>query len=258
MSSHTTLQAPSAEQAPNRNIVLLKAAVRDIEEMKITHLAFKDLTDKNVKILNAKNLLLKQDNLQMKANIENLKKQVDFLKKNLGVECVEYDNDGEDQATEQVNNNDASTTQSLTDTNISLSNIDLSSVDLETLPPEQKEIISLEVADSKIVKINRKQNTYPISPPLSGKKVQAREKESEAAQLIDDDDDEIAISVPVSKAHRNSRAQSKCDQRIRKWPLLAYTDPKYDAAFIINTMSDNEDDPDYRPTSNEPKTFRTS
>ncbi|EGN94604.1 hypothetical protein SERLA73DRAFT_144436, partial [Serpula lacrymans var. lacrymans S7.3] len=49
----------------------------------ITHLAFKDLTDKCVKILNAKNLLLKQDNLQMKADIENLKKQVDFLNKNM-------------------------------------------------------------------------------------------------------------------------------------------------------------------------------
>ncbi|EGN93907.1 hypothetical protein SERLA73DRAFT_156049 [Serpula lacrymans var. lacrymans S7.3] len=152
MSSHTTLQAPSAERAPNTNIVLLKAAVRDIEEMKITHLAFKDLTDKRVKILNAKNLLLKQDNLQMKADIESLKKQVDFLNKNMGVECVEYDNNGEDQAAEQVNNNDASTTQSLTNTNISLSNIDPSSVDLETLSPEQKENISLEVADSKIVK----------------------------------------------------------------------------------------------------------
>ncbi|EGO19275.1 hypothetical protein SERLADRAFT_411776 [Serpula lacrymans var. lacrymans S7.9] len=154
MSSHTTLQAPSAERAPNTNIVLLKAAVRDIEEMKITHLAFKDLTDKRVKILNAKNLLLKQDNLQMKADIESLKKQVDFLNKNMGVECVEYDNNGEDQAAEQVNNNDASTTQSLTNTNISLSNIDPSSVDLETLSPEQKENISLEVADSKIVKLS--------------------------------------------------------------------------------------------------------
>jgi hypothetical protein len=30
----------------------------------------------------------------------------------------------------------------------------------------------------------------------------------------------------------------------RKWPLSQYTDSKYDTAFTINAMSDDDDDPE--------------
>ncbi|EGN95380.1 hypothetical protein SERLA73DRAFT_16144, partial [Serpula lacrymans var. lacrymans S7.3] len=37
--------------------------------------------------------------------------------------------------------------------------------------------------------------------------------------------------------------------------LSWYEDSKYDVAFIINAMSDDEDDPDWRPTSAEIKNY---
>ncbi|PIL27136.1 hypothetical protein GSI_10277 [Ganoderma sinense ZZ0214-1] len=46
-----------------------------------------------------------------------------------------------------------------------------------------------------------------------------------------------------SAAVLRSRAKAKCDQRIRKRKGTKYDDPKYDAAFIVNAMSDDEDDP---------------
>lgn len=37
----------------------------------------------------------------------------------------------------------------------------------------------------------------------------------------------------------------KLEARIRKRPSSTYTDAKYDSAFIINAMSDDDDDPDH-------------
>jgi hypothetical protein len=42
---------------------------------------------------------------------------------------------------------------------------------------------------------------------------------------------------------KNSLVQKK-EARKRKRPLSQYTDSKYDAAFTINAMSDNDDDPE--------------
>ncbi|EGO03269.1 hypothetical protein SERLA73DRAFT_149646 [Serpula lacrymans var. lacrymans S7.3] len=61
--------------------------------------------------------------------------------------------------------------------------------------------------------------------------------------------------MSVSKAHRDSCAQSKLNQQICKQPFSTYTDKKFNAAFILNAMSDDEDNPDYRPTSDEVRTF---
>ncbi|EGO20916.1 hypothetical protein SERLADRAFT_410481 [Serpula lacrymans var. lacrymans S7.9] len=68
-------------------------------------------------------------------------------------------------------------------------------------------------------------------------------------------EDEGDVRKALSKAVRDSRAESKLEQHIRKRPLSWYEDSKYDVAFIINAMSDDEDDPDWRPTSAEIKNY---
>ncbi|CAL1697094.1 unnamed protein product [Somion occarium] len=52
----------------------------------------------------------------------------------------------------------------------------------------------------------------------------------------------------IRRAARNSRVQFILDQRLRKRPFAGqYTDPKYDAAFTLTAMSENEDDPTPEP-----------
>ncbi|EGO24266.1 hypothetical protein SERLADRAFT_437878 [Serpula lacrymans var. lacrymans S7.9] len=71
--------------------------------------------------------------------------------------------------------------------------------------------------------------------------------------------DEGDVCKALSKPVRDSQAESlslhhhletityldqKLKQCIQKHPLLQYQDSKYNAAFIINAMSDDKDDPD--------------
>ena len=41
----------------------------------------------------------------------------------------------------------------------------------------------------------------------------------------------------------------KLDARLRKRPMSAFADTKFDSAFISNAMSDDEDNPDGDPVS---------
>ncbi|GBE85855.1 hypothetical protein SCP_0803770 [Sparassis crispa] len=49
--------------------------------------------------------------------------------------------------------------------------------------------------------------------------------------------------IEVDRAHKNSCVASKLQGRVRKRQNSIYTDKKYDSAFMINAMSDDEDDP---------------
>ncbi|TFK48360.1 hypothetical protein OE88DRAFT_1810278 [Heliocybe sulcata] len=73
----------------------------------------------------------------------------------------------------------------------------------------------------------------------------------EAAE--DDNDEEFEDADSTSKplqdrAHKNTRATSKLAARERKRGRSEYTDPKYNSAFTINAMSDDEDDPERIPS----------
>ncbi|KAF9002712.1 hypothetical protein BDQ17DRAFT_1356705 [Cyathus striatus] len=73
----------------------------------------------------------------------------------------------------------------------------------------------------------------------------AREKRKADQDSLDEEDSGIA------RATHNSRAKAVLDSRIRKRANSQYKDSKYDSAFILNAMSDYEDDPqqdDKKPT----------
>ncbi|EGO23174.1 hypothetical protein SERLADRAFT_439913 [Serpula lacrymans var. lacrymans S7.9] len=322
-------EPPSSERAPNTNLLLLKAAVKEIENMKETNQAYRDMTDKQVKVLNAENLALQSGYKQMQADIENLKKQVAVLNRGMGVQCIKCDNDKNMEEHEEEMTGMRGDIDGAQPILTSLLNdVDPATVDLESLSPEQRESLSLEAAISKPVKDaineafarkigfdNLEAKSLPAFPstidpsmwpkdPATQKPLQrynwvltsgmlrvllpkdlkfrickkyqymarqfctkerkereweTHQQQLEAAELQNLDDnkleDDAPVSLPISKAHRNSRAQSKLDQHIHKRPLSVYTDPKFDAAFIINAMLDNKDDPDYRPTSNELKKY---
>ncbi|EGO29050.1 hypothetical protein SERLADRAFT_433063 [Serpula lacrymans var. lacrymans S7.9] len=330
--SHSQLEGPTNERTPNSNIIMLKAAIREIEDLKITHQHFRDITDKRVKVLNAENILLKQDNQQIKAEMDNLKKQIVALNKAGGVYCVECEESGGE---EENNESDISGDREhmkdvLTSIQISLNNINPVTIALETLTPHQREALSFEAADSKPVKdaINevfmrklgvdkleakhlpdyllsidpsqcpKDTATQKIShcynwklsaddkansknlveiqqwvilnatveiPPIVGMLQLVLPKNLKhqicvkfqymARQDLSDTQEENLVSMSVSKAHRDSCAQSKLNQQICKQPFSTYTDKKFDAAFILNAMSDDEDNPDYWPMSDEVRTF---
>ncbi|EGN99655.1 hypothetical protein SERLA73DRAFT_151934 [Serpula lacrymans var. lacrymans S7.3] len=63
-------------------------------------------------------------------------------------------------------------------------------------------------------------------------------RENEDDRDLSDTQEENLVSMSVSKAHKDSRAQSK-----------------FDAVFILNAMSDDEVNPDYRPMSDEVRIF---
>ncbi|KAG1812590.1 uncharacterized protein BJ212DRAFT_1483196 [Suillus subaureus] len=79
-----------------------------------------------------------------------------------------------------------------------------------------------------------------------------------------DEDDDLGDDVEIvdgglDRAHMNSRVQSKLDAHKRKCRSNEcdekWQDPKYDSAFILNAMSDDEDDPEQHP--GEARTFLT-
>ncbi|KAG1806960.1 hypothetical protein EV424DRAFT_1544055 [Suillus variegatus] len=84
----------------------------------------------------------------------------------------------------------------------------------------------------------------------SKRKEQARIQELEdrhaaAEENLDEElADEPAIVITTAsrdRASKNSRVSSKLKARVRKRVKSGYADPKYDAAFIVNAMSDDEE-----------------
>ncbi|EGN97578.1 hypothetical protein SERLA73DRAFT_153925 [Serpula lacrymans var. lacrymans S7.3] len=251
-------EPPSSERAPNTNLLLLKAAVKEIENMKETNQAYRDMTDKQVKVLNAENLALQSGYKQMQADIENLKKQVAVLNRGMGVQCIKCDNDKNMEEHEEEMTGMRGDIDGAQPILTSLLNdVDPATVDLESLSPEQRESLSLEAAISKPVKDaineafarkigfdNLEAKSLPAFPstidpsmwpkdPATQKPLQrynwvlsadfctkerkereweTHQQQLEAAELQNLDDnkleDDAPVSLPISKAHRNSRAQS--------------------------------------------------
>ncbi|KAJ8580306.1 hypothetical protein M405DRAFT_890622 [Rhizopogon salebrosus TDB-379] len=94
---------------------------------------------------------------------------------------------------------------------------------------------------------------------MAGEYRKADKKRKRADEEDDLGDDVEITDGGLDRAHMNSRVQSKLDARKRKRGSnecdSKWQDPKYDSAFILNAMSDDEDDLEQRP--GEARTFLT-
>ncbi|RDB19450.1 hypothetical protein Hypma_013500 [Hypsizygus marmoreus] len=73
------------------------------------------------------------------------------------------------------------------------------------------------------------------------------ERQRREEELDDQAIEEMNDIKLLKRSQKNSRAEAILNARKRKRVKSEYTDPKYDSAFILNAMSDYEDDPDRRP-----------
>ncbi|KAF8868105.1 hypothetical protein BD779DRAFT_1684714 [Infundibulicybe gibba] len=116
--------------------------------------------------------------------------------------------------------------------------------------PEAKKVLAQISNDDLMDRIHAKY-TYMSSEWKKVKKAneaaEERQKHEEEMEELNGEDEEDR--KVLNRSQKNSQAEAVLSARIQKRPQSQYTDAKFDSAFILNAMSDYEDDPEQSTTT---------
>ncbi|GBE83135.1 hypothetical protein SCP_0501820 [Sparassis crispa] len=273
----------ASNSAPNPNIAKLNAAIEEIENLKTSLSAYKEKTQKIVQVLHGENQVLKGELLVIRQRVEYLEEQLGIAVEggdNSGPSSaqevdamageVEQPADEMDEDEKKLElSRDAAESKPIKHSASQKTNaMGLRKV-LETVRalgaqwvPTCKKFLE-DILDTDLETQIRSKYDYMAYEwgeinkiAESNDDLQAAEDDGFGEQAVKGGGEDEGQVLPVAtkdtrqsrpRGAQNSRVSSKLKARQRKRAHSTYTDAKFDSAFITNTMSDDEDDPDAIP-----------
>ncbi|KAG2353481.1 hypothetical protein BDR07DRAFT_1496188 [Suillus spraguei] len=269
------------------NLARLNATIVAHEQLEMKFSTFKDQAEKKFQFLYNENKLLKAENSHLKLQQKDADERLRRIEAQVGIEYIEAGDDADIANDEGIQKIDAqhlpgypmgigegtdkwpkdpATGKDLIrfDWRVGKHDDSINTTGLQRVV-DRIRLVGPQMGDaakgilSAILPGQIEKNVRTKYMRMAGEYRKADKKRKRVDEDDDLGDDVEIVDGGLDRAHMNSRVQSKLDARKRKRRSNEcdgkWQDHKYDSAFILNAMSDDEDDPEQRP--GEARTFLT-